>query len=221
MKAATGGLLDQYKLLGAIIDTSWATRLDHKVARHIIDRYYPKHGNGRASLRYLERATGSSKSNITTSLRRLAENGAIITVRQGQGTRPTEYALNFDFPASVPVGSTTSGDIPSVPADVTPGGDAYSTASMSSVPVGRDESYLQNPAYKAEILIDRNDTRPPSAPPPAGGLAAPAAGGTAVEEEDRAPTKPTFELLWRTYGKERAGGKKEACLCRKPNPAGN
>ena len=48
-----GGLLDQYNLLGAIIDSPWATRLDHKVARHVIDRYYPKHGNGRASLRYL------------------------------------------------------------------------------------------------------------------------------------------------------------------------
>jgi hypothetical protein len=206
----SGGLLDQYNLLGAIIDSPWATRLDHKVARHVIDRYYPKHGNGRASLRYLEQATGSSRSNITTSLRRLAENGAIIITRQGQGTRPTEFALNFEFPASVPVDMTSSNDVPSVPVGVTPSGHVDDTSSASSVPVGVTESYLLNPAYKAEIQIDIEDTRPPMAPLLADGLSATAARGSAVEELASSPAQPTFELLWRTYGKERAGGKKEA-----------
>jgi len=32
-------LLKQYKLLGAVIDAPWATRLDHKIARHVIERY--------------------------------------------------------------------------------------------------------------------------------------------------------------------------------------
>ncbi|MCK1479898.1 hypothetical protein IVB27_35450 [Bradyrhizobium sp. 197] len=202
----TGGLLDQYNLLGAIIDSHWATRLDHKVARHVIDRYYPKHGNGRASLRYLERATGSSRSNITTSLRRLAENGAIIITRQGQGTRPTEYALNFDLSASVPVDVTSTDDVPSGTVDVTSSGHADNTTSNSSVPVDVTESYLLNPAYKAEIQIDRVDPTAPTAPPLADGLAATAAGGTAVEE--RAPAKPTFELCYRTYAFLK--GKKEA-----------
>lgn len=197
----SGGLLDQYNLLGAIIDASWATRLDVKVARHVIDRYYPKHGNGRASLRYLERATGSSKSNITTSLRRLTEHGAIIMLRQGQGTRPTEYALNFEFPVSVPADSTTSDDFLSVPVGVTPGGDVDSTTSAPSVPVGRDESYLLVPAYKADVRIDRDIC----------GLATPAVDGlSATTAATPQEGKPTFELLWRTYGKERAGGKKEA-----------
>jgi hypothetical protein len=44
------GLLAQYKLLGAVIDAPWATRLDHKVARHVIDRYYSVKGNARAAL---------------------------------------------------------------------------------------------------------------------------------------------------------------------------
>ncbi|MGY4371100.1 hypothetical protein ACVW1A_007165 [Bradyrhizobium sp. LB1.3] len=202
----TGGLLDQYNLLGAIIDSPWATRLDHKVARHVIDRYYPKHGNGRASLRYLERATGSSRSNITTSLRRLAENGAIIITRQGQGTRPTEYALNFDLSASVPVDVTSTDEVPSGTVDVTSSGHADNTTSNSSVPVDVTESYLLNPAYKAEIQIDRVDPAAPTAPPLADGLAATAAGGTAVEE--RAPAKPTFELCYRTYAFLK--GKKEA-----------
>ena len=32
-------LLKHYKLLGAVIDAPWATRLDHKIARHVIERY--------------------------------------------------------------------------------------------------------------------------------------------------------------------------------------
>src|SRR5258708_7339107 len=35
-------LLKQYKLIGAVIDAPWATRLDHKIARHVIDRYFAK-----------------------------------------------------------------------------------------------------------------------------------------------------------------------------------
>ncbi|KQW22935.1 hypothetical protein ASC80_06295 [Afipia sp. Root123D2] len=73
------------------------------------------------------------------------------------------------------------------------------------------ESYLLNPAYKAEIQIDRFDPAAPTAPPLADGLAATAAGGAAEEEGAAlADAEPTFDLLWRTYGKERAGGKKEA-----------
>lgn len=110
--AKPGGLLDQYRLLGEIIDASWATRLDHKVARHVIDRYYAKHGNSRASLRYLEQATGARRNKIITSLRRLAEHGAITLVRQGQGTRPSEFALNFGFSASGTLEGTTNSNNP-------------------------------------------------------------------------------------------------------------
>jgi len=53
-----GSLLSQYKLLCAVIDAPWATSLDHKITRHIIERYYAKFGNARASLRYLQVATG-------------------------------------------------------------------------------------------------------------------------------------------------------------------
>jgi hypothetical protein len=90
-------LLKQYKLLGAVIDASWATRLDHKIARHVIDRYFAKFGNARASLRYLEAATGAERNKIIPSLRRIIEKGVISVLRQGIGTRPTEYDLNFDF----------------------------------------------------------------------------------------------------------------------------
>src|SRR5882672_2799503 len=90
-------LLKQYKLLGAVIDAPWATSLDHKITRHVIERYYAKFGNARASLRYLEQATGSQRNKIVESLRRIIDNGVISVIRQGVGTRPTEYDLNFDF----------------------------------------------------------------------------------------------------------------------------
>jgi hypothetical protein len=92
-----GSLLSQYKLLRAVIDAPWATRLDHKIASHIINLYWAKHGNARASLRYLENATGATRPNIIESLRRIAEQGVINVARQGVGTRPTEYGLNFAF----------------------------------------------------------------------------------------------------------------------------
>jgi hypothetical protein len=209
-----GGLLDQYNLLGAIIDASWATRLDHKVARHIIDRYYPKHGNGRASLRYLERATGASRPNVIASVRRLAEQGAIVLVRQGRGTRPSEFSLNFEFSSSGIADDTTSTNEPSgIARDTsggiahdTSGGIAHDTSTASSGIADDTESYLLNPAYKAEIQKDRDDTRPPTAPPHGDGLAATPAGGTAVEE--LASAKPAFELCYRTYACLK--GKREA-----------
>ena len=92
-----GSLLIQYKLLRAVIDAPWATRLDHKITSHIVDLYWEKFGNARASLRYLEMATGSTRPNIIESLRRITDHGVISVNRQGIGTRPTEYGLNFDF----------------------------------------------------------------------------------------------------------------------------
>ena len=61
-------LLKQYKLLGAVIDAPWATRLDHKIARHVIERYYAKFGNARVSLRYLEVANRSEAPHVDFSL---------------------------------------------------------------------------------------------------------------------------------------------------------
>jgi hypothetical protein len=95
--ATPGSLLSQYQLLRAVIDTPWATRLDHKIISHIIDRYYGKYEVARASLRYLEIATGATRTNIIESIRRIIEQGVVKVTRQGIGTRPTEYGLNFDF----------------------------------------------------------------------------------------------------------------------------
>ncbi|MDA9489049.1 hypothetical protein XI08_07490 [Bradyrhizobium sp. CCBAU 11361] len=102
-------------MLRAVIDAPWATRLDHKITSHVIDRYFGKYGVARASLRYLELATGATRTNIIESLRRITDQGAISIKRLGIGTRPTEYGLNFDFAtitARGPVEDTaTSGPI--------------------------------------------------------------------------------------------------------------
>jgi hypothetical protein len=89
-------LREQYNLLRAVVDAQWATRLDDMVATVVIDSY--SNGNSSVSLRYLEQVTGSQRSRIVGSLRKLAEHGVISVIRQGTPGRPTEYGLNFDFP---------------------------------------------------------------------------------------------------------------------------
>jgi len=81
LAATESVLLKQYKLIGAVIDAPWATRLDHKIARHVIDRYFAKFGNACASLSYLEQATGAKRTNIVESLRRISDP-------RRQGRRP-------------------------------------------------------------------------------------------------------------------------------------
>ncbi|MBR1204488.1 MULTISPECIES: hypothetical protein [unclassified Bradyrhizobium] len=92
-----GSLLSQYKLLRAVIDAPWATRLDMMITSHVIDRYWSKHGNARVSLRYLQQATAATRPNIIASLRRIVDQGVLSIIRQGVGTRPTEYGLELDF----------------------------------------------------------------------------------------------------------------------------
>jgi hypothetical protein len=187
----TGGLLDQYLLLGAVIDSKWATRLDHKIARVVIDRFFQKHGNSRASLGYLERATGAARSNVIASLRRIAENGAISVARLGAGTRPTEYTLNFEFGAGNRSGR----------ADTTAtSGDASTTAAVSQeLPLERPSSHASAtetylPSLSTDRLtVSRNDESPAAASPPPARLEPVPAGAAVVPKSDG------FEELWLAY----------------------
>lgn len=185
------GLLAQYKLLGAVIDADWATGLDHKVARHVIDRHYSKYGNSRASLRYLEEATGARRPNVIASLRRLTDHAVIAVIRQGAGTRPTEYSLNFNFGASGNVGDTAKAVSPSGIVDDTACGTAGDTSSASSGIAGDTETYLLSTAYNAGRQVSRNldPHAAPTAPlaPPA--YAADAAGTARVP----------FDEFWDVY----------------------
>jgi hypothetical protein len=187
----------------------WATSLDKSIAYEIIDNYRKDRGNSRASLRYLEKATGARRPNVIASLRRLVEKGPISIAVPGGGTRPTAYNLDFNSVAEKP-----SGIADDTANNRDPSGNAGDTSVVSqTIPLdgasgnaGDTESVLQVVGLQADLLDRMSDPAAPPAPPLAGGLTAPAAGGTAADELSNA--KPTFELLWRTY--DFARGKREA-----------
>lgn len=179
-RAATDdGLLAQHKLLVAVIATDWATRLDHKVASVIIERFMRRRGNARVSLRYLERATRSSRTNIVVSIRRLCLNGVFNVIREGLGSRPTEYGLNFDFATSGHAGDTTSVDSSSGHVGVTSCGHVDDTTTDASGHVGVTESSLTVPGLQAGVHEREIDCAAPTAPQPVAGLTAAPAAGTA------------------------------------------
>jgi hypothetical protein len=194
-------LLKQYKLLGAVIDAPWATRLDHKIARHVIDRYFARYGNARASLRYLETATGAERNKIIPSLRRITENGVISIVRQGIGTRPTEYDLNFDFgtkaPSGAPAGTSTSGAH-----EGTSSGSPAGTSTACSGAHEGTQTYLRSMSTDM-LTVSRTESAPavPSAPPVSGLEAEPA--GPAVVPEG-------FEELWAAFPRKHHRAKARA-----------
>ena len=198
-------LLKQYKLICAVIDAPWATRLDNKIARHVIDRYYAKFGNARASLRYLEQATGATRANIIGSLRRITNNGVINVIRQGIGTRPTEYDLNFDFAPKTPSGiidnTSTSGIVGN-----TSSGIVGSTSSASSGIVGNTKTYLRNlPTGRLTVSINEVTPAVPTAPPVSGLEADTAASAV----DPKTPPSP-FEELWAVYPRKHQRAKARA-----------
>ena len=204
-----GGLLDQYKLLGAVIDSKWATRLDVKVARHIVDRYYPKHGNARASLRYLTTATRGWRTSIIESIRRLTDNGVITVLRKGAGRWPTEFGLNFDFipkPVSDPEKATSI----SGPGNTTSSDPEKATSSAISDPGQTTKTYLRD-RLTSRSTVDRTDTH---AGPPSGRVAA-----TADPARDpKGETKIPFEQLWAAFPRKHERAKARAAYAKlEPN----
>ena len=98
-------------MLGAVIDSEWATGLDHKVARCVIQSYRRDFGNARVSERYLARVTGSERRNAMRSLNRLIDKGVFYVLREGSRTRPTEYGINFDFGSGGVIQNATVGGV--------------------------------------------------------------------------------------------------------------
>jgi hypothetical protein len=112
----TDGPVQQLNLLLTVMRSPWATPLDVKVMGEVIDRYYPQHGNSRVSVSYLDVATERHRrSSIIASLRRLVSHGMLTVLREGAGTRPTEYLIHFERAVrktrklEVEESSTTSG----------------------------------------------------------------------------------------------------------------
>lgn len=185
---AVGGesrLLDRHLLLGTIVKSKWATRLDIKVAWAVIERYYTKFKNSRVSLSFLENATGSSRTNIIQSLRRLIENGAITVVQKGTGTRPSEYDLNFSQvkPSSDGGVTASSGD-----AGVTTAVTQESPLEAASSHVGVTQTYLPDMAT-AMATVCMTDPAVPTAPPVSGCSPPPA-------DAAELKSKTSFDELW-------------------------
>jgi hypothetical protein len=198
-------LLKQYKLLGAVIDAPWATRLDHKIARHVIDRYFARYGNARASLRYLEVATGAKRNKIIPSLQRITENGVISIVRQGVGTRPTEYDLNFSFGSKASRGTAEGTSI----RGTLEGSSTGSPAGTSTAPSGAHEgtqTYLRN-GLTSPLTVGMNEDTPavPTAPPVSGLEADPAATAVAPAADSN-----PFEELWKAFPRKHQRAKARA-----------
>lgn len=61
---APDSLKYQWRLYALVSRSTWATGLDKSIAYEIIDNYYPKFGNARASLRYLQQATCAERPNV-------------------------------------------------------------------------------------------------------------------------------------------------------------
>jgi hypothetical protein len=182
----------QWRILGAVLRSAWATSLDKSIAFEIVDNYRKDHRNSRASLSYLVNATGADRKSVIASTRRLVEHGPFSVARQGSGTRPTEYDIDFDFVQDKPssgVDTTTRLNGSSSGVGTTTGGGVDTTTGSSSSGVDTTESVLPYAAYQADIRVERNDPASPSAPL-ADGLKATAAGNAGEG----------FEELWKAYG---------------------
>jgi hypothetical protein len=191
------GLLPQYKLLCKVIDADWATRLDHKVARHIIDRYYSKYGNSRASLRYLAQAADATRNSVITSTRRLTANGVFNIARMGIGTRPTEYGINFDF-AKPPSGAADTTATSGATDCATQGAADCASNSPSGAP-DCTESYL--PCRSTDRLTESRNNDSPAVPPSGGLTPAPAAPAADPQQASK-KAGGSFDELWNAWGRK-------------------
>ncbi len=90
----SGGPVDRIELLGAIIDDGRVRLIHVKTARHILKRYYQKHGNARASVSFLQQATGLTRGSVASATEDLVAWGYFTRV-MGSGKRPSEYHPNF------------------------------------------------------------------------------------------------------------------------------
>lgn len=180
MKAENSGdsLKYQWRIMGAVLRSSWATGLDKSIAFEIVDNYRKDFRNSRASLSYLMNATGADRKSVIASTRRLVENGPFSVVRQGAGTRPTEYGIDFDSvqdSASSGVDTTTNKIGSSSGVEPTTTGGVHPTTSDLSSGVEPTQSVLPDAAYRADIQDRKNDCAP-ALPPVAAGLEAAAPG---------------------------------------------
>jgi hypothetical protein len=165
----------------------------------IINSYWQKHGNGRASLSYIQQATGLDRKAAVKACRELDEWGHATRV-PGIGTRPSEYVPHWVTSASGVQTTTTSDDDASgvqmttrVGVESTPLDDASGVQTTT-------QTYLRTPAYRPAVqeVVDCSDGA--ATPPHAAGLSA-ASGET---------PQGGFEAFWNSYAHKQKRDKAEA-----------
>lgn len=190
----TGGLLDQWKLLAEIISDKRTRKSHIQIAQIVIDRQKHEHGNGQASVRYLEQGTGLSKWRIGKATADLAEWG-YVTRRPGVGTRPSEFTV-VSWP-SVRVQRDTN-----QPLLVSESGGTGCPSPEGHYEPLVSESGGTNPAYVNGLqagLREAESSVGAATPPHAAGLA-PASGETPPGRES-VPDTPAggFPELWDAF----------------------
>ena len=191
-KTSPDSLKYQWRILGHVLRSGWATSLDKSIAFEIVDNYVKRHGNSRASLSYLVKATGADRKSVIASTRRLVEHGPFSVARQGVGTRPTEYVIHFEKvqdSSSSGADTTTSSEHASSGVDTTTGGGVDTTTSASSSGADTTESVLHVAAYKAGVHDRMIEPAPPTAPLSVG-----------LSATDAGSAGGGFEELWKAYG---------------------
>lgn len=89
-----GDSLSKFLTLGAILRDDRARAIHHSVAWHLLDRWFEDHGNGWASVGYLENRTGLTRGSVATATADLCKWGYFSRV-MGAGKRPTAYVPNW------------------------------------------------------------------------------------------------------------------------------
>ncbi|WP_339033796.1 hypothetical protein WHZ78_18470 [Bradyrhizobium symbiodeficiens] len=179
--AKPGDLLSQWWTLGAIAADRRTSGRHLKAGWVIINSYWQKHGNGRASLRFIERATGMDRKTVIRACRELDEWGHAARAT-GVGSRPSEYVPRWVTSASgVQTATTNDHGLSGVQMTTgvvveSPPLDGASGGQMTT------ESYLPEPAYK-----------------PASGRGTVSASGP--DAEAPAVAGIAFERIWKAYGR--------------------
>ncbi|MEQ1950547.1 hypothetical protein [Mesorhizobium sp. CN2-181] len=184
--AKPASLLSQWWSVGTILTDRRTTGRHGKVAWVIIERFMQKHGRGRASVRFIEAATGLSKGIIIKACRELVEWGYFQQII-GEGTRPSEYIPSW---ASVSPLSNSKAIVASVPQESNTSVPHDSNASEISVPPMCNESYLPEPAERHGVKVSRNENT----------LGAPSAPLSAcLSAADAETPRDPFEKFWSAY----------------------
>lgn len=205
-KHAPDSLKYQWRLLALVLRSDWATSLDKSIALEIVDNYSKDHKNSRASLSYLQAATGAERRHVVASTRRLVERGPFSVALKGKGTRPTAYELHFDL-----VADTASGALEGTTTEAIGGGSSgYLGGTTGSAPGGTTgassgspwgtESDLLEVGLQPGLHVGGNFVA--GAAPPPSSVALGAAGAV--------PAPGGFDAFWTTYPRKHGRAKARA-----------